>query len=155
MLTGDRKEVAEFVGKQIGVDEVVSNLLPSEKVDRVKRLKKDGSIVLMVGDGINDAPALATADVGVAMGLTGTDVTVETAGITLAANRLEGVPKLLRISKEMMRIVKLNIVFALVVNAIGIVLSTLGVVMPLTASIIHESNALLVMLNSLRLLRVD
>jgi len=155
MLTGDRKEVAETVGKHIGVDEVVSNLLPSEKVNHVKRLKEDGDTVLMLGDGINDAPALATADVGVAMGLTGTDVAVETAGITLAANRLEGIPELLRIGKETMRIVKLNIVFALVVNAIGIILSTSGVITPLTASIIHESNALLVMFNSLRLLRVD
>lgn len=154
MLTGDRKEVAETVGKRIGVDEVISDLLPSEKVNYVKRLEQDGRVVLMVGDGINDAPALATADVGVAMGLTGTDVAVETAGITLAANRLEGIPKLLRIGKETMRIVKLNIVFALVVNAIGIVLATLGVVTPLSASIIHESNALLVMFNSLRLLRV-
>lgn len=155
MLTGDRKEVAETVGKHIGVDEVVSNLLPSEKVNHVKRLKEDGDTVLMLGDGINDAPALATADVGVAMGLTGTDVAVETAGITLAANRLEGIPELLRIGKETMRIVKLNIVFALVVNAIGIILSTSGVITPLTASIIHESNALLVMFNSLRLLRVN
>ncbi|MFA5869682.1 MAG: hypothetical protein WC941_08295, partial [Candidatus Bathyarchaeia archaeon] len=87
--------------------------------------------------------------------LTGTDIAIETAGITLANNRLEGVPRLLRLGRETMKIVKLNIAFALLVNAAGIVLSAAGVVTPLTASIIHEGNALLVMLNSLRLLRVD
>ena len=155
ILTGDRREVAEDVAAKAGVDEVEADLLPAEKVTHVKRLKEAGRRVVMVGDGINDAPSLATADVGVAMGLTGTDIAIETAGITLSNNRLEGVPKLLRIGRETMKIVKLNIGFALVVNAIGIILSATGQVTPLTASIIHESNALLVMLNSLRLLRVD
>lgn len=155
ILTGDKREVAEDVAVKAGVDEVVADLLPAEKVAHILRLKKAGGKVLMVGDGINDAPALATADVGVAMGLTGTDIAIETAGITLANNQLEGVPKLLRIGRETMKIVKLNIGFALVVNAIGIALSAAGVVTPLTASIIHESNAVIVMLNSLRLLRVD
>ena len=154
MLTGDRHEVARDVAAQAGVDEVVADLLPAEKVGHIKRLKESGG-VLMVGDGINDAPSLATADVGVAMGLTGTDIAIETAGISLANNNLEGIPRLLRLGRGTMRIVKLNIAFALTVNAIGIVLSAAGVVTPLTASIIHESNALLVMLNSLRLLRVD
>ncbi len=155
ILTGDKREVADEVAVKAGVDEVIADLLPSDKVAHVKRLKEAGGMVMMVGDGINDAPSLATADVGVAMGLTGTDIAIETAGITLSNNRLEGVPKLLRIGRETMKTVKLNIAFALVVNAIGIVLSTTGQVTPLTASIIHESNALIVMLNSLRLLRVD
>ena len=155
ILTGDKREVADEVGAKAGVDEVVADLLPSEKVAHVKRLKEAGGRVMMVGDGINDAPSLATADVGVAMGLTGTDIAIETAGITLSNNRLEGVPKLLRIGRETMKIVKLNIAFAILVNAIGIILSATGQVTPLSASIIHESNALIVMLNSLRLLRVD
>ena len=154
MLTGDHRMVADSIASRIGVDEVASDLLPSEKVDHVKRLKLDG-VVMMVGDGINDAPALATADVGVAMGLTGTDIAMETAGITLSTNSLDRVPKLLRIGRETMRIVKLNIAFAMLVNAVGIVLSASGVVSPLVASVIHEGNALLVMFNSLRLLRVD
>ncbi|HIH88714.1 TPA: cation-translocating P-type ATPase, partial [Candidatus Bathyarchaeota archaeon] len=154
ILTGDKKDVADEVAARAGVDEVVADLLPAEKVAHIKRLKESGK-VLMVGDGINDAPALATADVGAAMGLTGTDIAIETAGITLANNRLEGVPRLLRIGRETMKNVKLNIAFALTVNAIGIALSAMGLVTPLTASIIHEGNALLVMLNSLRLLRVD
>jgi Cd2+/Zn2+-exporting ATPase len=155
MLTGDRRVVAEAVGRQTGVDEVVADLLPAEKVEHIKRLKAEGGVVLMVGDGINDAPALATADVGVAMGLTGTDIAIETAGITLATNNLDRVPKLLRIGRATMRVVKLNIAFALIANAAGITLSVLGVISPLAASVIHEGNALLVMLNALRLLKVD
>ena len=154
MLTGDRRAVAESIASSIGVDEVASDLLPSEKVEHVKRLKLDG-VVMMVGDGINDAPALATADVGVAMGLTGTDIAMETAGITLSTNSLDRVPKLLRIGRETMKIIRLNIGFAMLVNAVGIVLSASGAVSPLVASVIHEGNALLVMFNSLRLLRVD
>ena len=155
MMTGDREEVARTVGEQIGLDVVIAYLLPADKVEYINHHKEDGRSVLMVGDGINDAPALATADVGVAMGLSGTDIAIETAGITLASNRLEGIPKLLRIGRETMKIVKLNIAFALVVNAIGIILSAFGVVSPLIASIIHESNALLVMFNSLRLLNIE
>jgi cation-transporting P-type ATPase C len=155
MLTGDKLKVAEDVATKSEIDEVVADLLPAEKVHHIKRLKDSGGRILMVGDGINDAPALATADVGVAMGLTGTDIAIETAGITLANNRLEGIPQLLRIGRETMKIVKLNIAFALLVNAVGIVLSAGGLVTPLTASIIHESNAVLVMMNSLRLLRVN
>jgi P-type E1-E2 ATPase len=154
MLTGDRRQVAETVASRIGVDEVAWDLLPSNKVEHLRRLKEDGR-VLMVGDGINDAPALATADVGVAMGLSGTDIAIETAGITLSTNSLDRVPKLLRIGKATMRVIKLNIAFAMLVNAVGIALSALGVVSPLTASVIHESNALLVMFNSLRLLKVN
>jgi len=155
MLTGDRRVAAEAIGRQAGFDEVVADLLPAEKVEHIKRLKREGGVVLMVGDGINDAPALATADVGVAMGLTGTDIAIETAGITLATNNLDRVPKLLRIGRATMRVVKLNIAFALIVNAAGITLSVLGVISPLAASVIHEGNALLVMLNALRLLKVD
>jgi P-type E1-E2 ATPase len=155
MLTGDRRVAAEAIGRQAGFDEVVADLLPAEKVEHIKRLKAEGGVVLMVGDGINDAPALATADVGVAMGLTGTDIAIETARITLATNNLDRVPKLLRIGRATMRVVKLNIAFALLVNAAGITLSVLGVISPLAASVIHEGNALLVMLNALRLLKVD
>jgi len=155
MLTGDRRGVAETIGKQAGFDEVAADLLPSEKVEHIRRLKAEGRKVLMMGDGINDAPALAEADVGVAMGLSGTDIAIETAGITLATNSLDRLPKLLRIGKETMKVIRLNIAFAMIVNFIGITLSVTGVVSPLVASVIHESNALIVMLNALRLLKVD
>jgi len=155
MLTGDRSEVAEEIGALVNVDYVISDLMPNEKVIEIEKLKAEGKHVLMVGDGINDAPALAAADVGVAMGLTGTDIAIETAGITLATNRLDRIPQLLRIGRATMSVIQLNIGFALLVNFIGIILSVMGIVSPLVASIIHEGNAVLVMINSLRLLNVE
>ena len=155
MLTGDKASVASAIGKEVGVDEVASDLLPEQKVEKVKELKARGMKVAMIGDGVNDAPALATSDVGIAMGLRGTDVAIETAGIVLATDDLKRVPKLLRIGKSTMSVIKQNLVFAMVVNVAGIALSATGILPPLVASIIHESNALIVMLNSLRLLSVD
>lgn len=155
MLTGDNANVANAIAEISGIDEAVSNMMPAEKVHEIRKLRSEGHVVAMVGDGINDAPALAEADVGIAMGLSGTDVAMETAGITLTTDDLSRLPKLLRISRRTFRIIKQNIAFALTVNIIGIILSTQGWIPPLTASIIHESNALIVMANSLRLLRVN
>jgi len=155
MLTGDNANVANAIAEISGIDEAVSNMMPADKVHEIRKLRSEGHVVAMVGDGINDAPALAEADVGIAMGLSGTDVAVETAGITLATDDLSRLPKLLRISKGTFRVIKQNIAFALTVNIIGIILSTQGWIPPLTAAIIHESNALIVMANSLRLLRVN
>lgn len=155
MLTGDTEQVAKSVGEQIGVDEVKFDLMPSDKADYIKELQAQGHHVAMVGDGINDAPALASSEVGIAMGLRGTDVAIETAGIVLATDDLDRIPKLFRISKATMRIIKINIVIAMIVNVLGIGLSTYGILPPLLASIVHESNALVGLFNSLRLLRVD
>jgi heavy metal translocating P-type ATPase len=155
LLTGDNPQAANHVAEHVGIDEVASNQLPDEKVNRIRELKKEGYTVAMVGDGINDAPALAEADVGIAMGLSGTDVAIETAGVTLATDSLDRIPKLLRISKATIRIIKQNIAFAMLVNIVGIALSIQGSIPPLLASMIHESNALIVMINALRLLRVE
>ncbi len=155
LLTGDNEATAKAIADEIGVDEVASNLLPEQKVEKIRALKAEGLKVAMIGDGVNDAPALATADVGVAMGLRGTDVAIETAGIVLATDDLTRVPKLLNIGKSTMSIIKQNLVFAMTVNVIGVSLGISGLLPPLVASIIHESNALIVMLNSLRLLNVD
>jgi Zn2+/Cd2+-exporting ATPase len=155
MLTGDNESVAKTIGEQVGVDEVFFNLLPEHKVEKIKELKAQGFKVAMIGDGVNDAPALATSDVGIAMGLRGTDVAIETAGVVLATDDLRRIPKLLRIGRSTMTVIKQNLVFAMAVNLVGIGLSITGIIPPLVASIIHESNALIVMLNSLRLLRVE
>ena len=155
LLTGDNEYIAKMVGDQIGVDEVRSNLLPSDKVDFVKELRSKGHRVAMVGDGINDAPALAASDVGIAMGISGTDVAIETAGIILATDDLNRIPKLFHIGRATIKIIKLNIALAMAVNILGIAFSAWGVIPPLVASLIHEGNALAGMLNSLRLLRVD
>jgi len=155
MLTGDNERIAKLVGEQIGVDEVKFDLMPSDKVDYVNELRGQGHHVAMVGDGINDAPALVSSDVGIAMGLRGTDVAIETAGIVLATDDLNRIPKLFKISRATIRIIKANIAIAMAVNALGIALSMYGILPPLLASVIHESNALVGLLNSLRLLRVD
>jgi len=154
-LTGDNGNVTRAIAQVSGVDEAVSDMMPADKAKQIRKLKNEGHTVAMVGDGVNDAPALAEADVGIAMGLSGTQVAMETAGITLATDDLSKLPKLFKISKRTMTIIKQNIACALVVNVIGIILSTQGLISPLAASIIHESNALLVMLNSLRLLKVN
>jgi heavy metal translocating P-type ATPase len=155
MLTGDKQSVADNIGKGIGFDTIVADLLPNQKVEHIQEFQKEGRKVLMVGDGINDAPALATADVGVAMGLSGTDVAIETAGITLATNRLDRIPMMLKIGKSTMKIIKLNIFFAMIMNVIGVTLSVLGYISPIFASFVHEGSAVIVMLNTLRLLKVD
>ncbi|MEE9509454.1 MAG: cation-translocating P-type ATPase, partial [Candidatus Bathyarchaeia archaeon] len=155
MLTGDKRSVANSIGKELGFDEIVADLLPSQKVEHIKSLQREGRKVLMVGDGINDAPALAVADVGVAMGLSGTDVAIETAEITLATNRLDRIPLLFRISRTTMKIIKFNILFAMIVNILGLTLSVLGHITPIIAAIVHESSAIIVLLNALRLLKVD
>ncbi len=154
MLTGDNQNAAKAIAEAAGVDETVSDMLPTDKVQQIKKLRDEGHIVAMVGDGVNDAPALAEADVGIAMGLSGTQVAMETAGITLATDDLTKLPKLFRIGKKTLSVIKQNIAIAVAVNIIGIAVSTQGWIPPLAAAIIHESNALLALLNSLRLLRV-
>ncbi len=153
MLTGDNKNVAKAIAEASEIDEAVSDMMPADKVDKIRNLKSQGLTVAMVGDGINDAPALAEADVGVAMGL-GTDVAIETAGVVLVSDDLSRLPQMFKIGKTTMSVIKQNIAFALTVDGIGIVLCSQGLISPLLAAIIHESNALIVMANSLRLLRV-
>jgi len=141
------------VARQVGIDEVYASLLPEDKVKYVRALREDGHRVIVVGDGINDAPALATANVGVSMGIAGTDVTMETAGIVLMTDDLSRVGKTMMLSRKVLSVIRQNVVFSIVINVMGLLLSTQGFVSLVLASIIHESNALIVVFNSLRLLR--
>jgi Cd2+/Zn2+-exporting ATPase len=151
MLTGDNRFIAEMISKQASIDETRAELLPEEKVEYIKSYQSQGHKVAMIGDGINDAPALTAADVGIAMGIAGTDVTIETAGIVLTTDDLGKVSKIIGLSRKTLKLIKQNVVFSLVVNFLGILLSTQGVINPVVASIIHESSALIVVFNSLRL----
>jgi Cu+-exporting ATPase len=119
MLTGDNERTAQAVATKLGIDEVEAGVEPQHKNDRVRRLREQGTVVAMAGDGINDAPALAAADVGIAMG-TGTDVAMESAGITLWKGDLRGIEKAIRLSRAMMRNIRQNLFFAFVYNALGI-----------------------------------
>ena len=119
MLTGDNKNVAEAIAKQVGIDQVIARVLPNEKAMHIKELQEQGKKVAFVGDGINDAPALSTADVGIAMG-SGTDITIDSGGIVLVQNDLRGVVRALDISKKTFNRIKLNLFWALIYNTIGI-----------------------------------
>jgi Cu+-exporting ATPase len=128
MLSGDSRATAEAVGRQLGIDEVIGEVLPEQKVEKVKALQAQGRFVAMAGDGINDAPALAQANVGIAMG-TGTDVAIESAGVTLVKGDLRGIAKAIRLSHATMRNVKQNLFFAFFYNAIGVPVAA-GVLYP-------------------------
>ena len=128
MLSGDSRKTAEAVGRQLGIDEVIGEVLPEQKVDKIKALQASGRVVAMAGDGINDAPALAQATVGIAMG-TGTDVAIESAGVTLVKGDLRGIAKAIRLSHATMRNVKQNLFFAFVYNAVGVPVAA-GVLYP-------------------------
>jgi Cu+-exporting ATPase len=128
MLTGDNERTARRVGEELGIDEVEAGVKPQEKHARIERLREEGRVVAMAGDGVNDAPALAEADVGVAMGA-GSDVAIESAGVTLVRGDLRGVVKAVRLSRATMRNIRQNLFFAFVYNAIGIPIAA-GVLYP-------------------------
>jgi Cu+-exporting ATPase len=119
MLTGDDTRTAEAVARDVGVDRVAANLLPEDKLEEVRRLQSAGRVVAMVGDGINDAPALAQADVGVAMG-TGTDVAIEAGDITLMRGDPCGVPRSIALARRTMRVMRQNLFWAFIYNVVGI-----------------------------------
>ena len=128
MCTGDNRRTAESVARELGIDEFRAEVMPDEKIEIVKRLKASGAIVAMAGDGINDAPALAAADVGIAMG-TGTDVAIESAGITLVKGDLMGIVKAMHLSRAVMRNIRQNLFFAFIYNALGVPIAA-GVLYP-------------------------
>ena len=151
LLTGDVRNVAEAAAKVLGVDELGAEMLPSQKVDRVRELIQEGHTVVMVGDGINDAPALMQASVGVAMG-SGTDVARESANVVLIGNDLSKFVDTIRIARQCRRIIMQNFTGTLVVDAIGIALAAAGILNPLLAAFIHVTSELAFILNSTRLI---
>jgi Zn2+/Cd2+-exporting ATPase len=153
MLTGDREETARYIARELGINEVYAELLPEDKVSAIKQLQAKYQTVAMVGDGINDAPALAQASAGIAMGISGSDVALETADIVLMADKLEQLVHAIHLGRRAQNVVKQNIVFAL--SCIGLLLAAnfLGnITMPLGV-IGHEGSTVIVTLSGLRLLR--
>jgi Cd2+/Zn2+-exporting ATPase len=151
MLTGDQPAVASHIAKLAGVDEFQAGLLPEDKVKAIRELKKEGH-VLMVGDGVNDAPALATANLGVAMGAAGTDIAMESADVVLMGDRLENIPLLLGMARHARRVLYQNLTFASGVILL-LLAAALGFALPLPLGVVgHEGSTVLVCLNGLRLL---
>jgi Cd2+/Zn2+-exporting ATPase/Cu+-exporting ATPase len=151
LLTGDAGPIARSVGNQLGMDEIDAELLPEHKVERIKALIRQGRRVAMVGDGVNDAPALMQANVGVAMG-SGTDVARESAQIMLLGNDLVKFVETVKIARRCNRIIFANFAGTLLVDAAGVGLAAFGLLNPLLAAFIHVSSELAFILNSARLL---
>lgn len=153
MLTGDNEYTASAICEEVGIKHFKSNLLPQEKLYFIKELQSQGKHVAMIGDGINDAPALTLANVGIAMGMAGTDIASDASDITLMSDRIDFLCETLALSKRTYSIIKQNIwVFAVFVNIAGILLSGLGFLNPIAAAIIHNASSIFVVLNSSRML---
>jgi Zn2+/Cd2+-exporting ATPase len=152
LVTGDNTVTAERIAGELGISEVHAEVLPAQKVEIVKQLQRSGFNVAFVGDGVNDGPALATANVGVAMGLGGTDVAIETAEIALLSDDLTKLPHLLSLSRQAMRAIKQNLIFSLGVLAIAVGLAIPGILAPVTGALLHELSSIPVIANSARLI---
>lgn len=148
LLTGDSAPTAAAVGGMLGVDEVKAELLPEDKAGAIRAMRKSGRICCMVGDGVNDAVALKTADVGVAMGGAGSDIAVEAADIALVGDDVSRIGYLKRLSNACVKLIKVNIAISMAINAVAIVLSVLGVLGPVSGALVHNAGSTLVVLNA-------
>ncbi|HEX4167197.1 MAG TPA: HAD-IC family P-type ATPase, partial [Bryobacteraceae bacterium] len=155
MLTGDAEPVARRVAGEVGLERWRSRLLPQDKFETIQTLRDHGHKVAMVGDGINDAPALALADVGIAMGTGGSDVALETADVALAADDLRKITSVVNISRQTMTVVRQNYGLALGTNSIGLYLAAAGSINPIIAAVLHNLSTILVIVNSTRLIQYD
>lgn len=146
LLTGDHELTAKYFAKQVGIDEIKAELLPEDKVKAIEELKKEGRKVCMIGDGVNDAPALKTADVGVSMSSIGSDIATEASSISLLNDDIDKLPYLCILAKATFRTIMFSITLSMVINFVAIVLSTLGLLNPITGALVHNAGSVFVVL---------
>lgn len=153
LLTGDNIHAAQSIGKQLGISEIHANCLPEDKLNHIKSYQAKQEDICMVGDGINDAPALKTANVGIAMGGVGSDIAVDAADIALINDDVKELPHLLALSKHMMTTIKVNMAFSMTLNFLAIILAMTGTLNPVVGALVHNAGSVLVIINSALLLR--
>ena len=152
LLTGDRENAAQHMAAQLDIQEVHANCLPEDKLQYITQCQQGQQQVCMVGDGINDAPALKKAFVGIAMGGIGSDIAVDAADIALVNDDIKELPHLLRLSKRMMTIIKANLTFSMTLNFVAIILAITGILNPVVGALVHNAGSVFVIVNSARLL---
>jgi P-type E1-E2 ATPase len=152
LLTGDNEKAAGHIAGQLGVSEVRAGCLPEDKLTYIDQAQQQGQPVCMIGDGINDAPALKMAQVGIAMGGIGSDIAVDAADIALVHDEIRELPHLLRLSRHMMRVIKCNLTFSMTLNFVAIVLAITGILNPVVGALVHNAGSVFVIVNSAFLL---
>ncbi len=155
MITGDNPRTADRIAKELGIDRVYAEVLPQNKLQIIRDLQAQGKKVAFVGDGVNDAPALAAAEVGIAMGLAGTDVALETADIGLMADEIERIPQIIGLSRQALGVIRQNVIFSMSMNVLSVVLGGFGIIGPVIGALMHEASALPVLANSARLINTQ
>ena len=153
LLTGDHENAAFFIAGKLGIKEIKANCLPEDKLTAIDAMQKNGESVCMIGDGINDAPALKKANVGIAMGGVGSDIAVDAADIALVDDEIKELPHLLSLSKRMMATIKINLTFSMTLNFLAITLAITGLLGPIIGALVHNAGSVLVIINSALLLR--
>ncbi len=153
LYTGDNRRTASAIALKVGIHEVIAGLSPEDKASRIKDLKELGNVIAMVGDGINDAPALAAADVGIAMGVIGSDIAVHAADVVILNDDILSVPRITALGRKALSVIKQNIAFAVIFNTVMIGLASYGIIGMIAAAVFHQTSSLMVILNSMRLLR--
>ena len=153
LLTGDNKNAANKIANELGINEVYANCLPEDKLNYIGKSQKENQAVCMIGDGVNDAPALKAADVGIAMGGIGSDIAVDAADIALVDDEVKELPHLITLSKRMMTTIKCNLTFSMVLNFIAIILAIRGTLNPVVGALVHNAGSVLVIINSAFLLK--
>ncbi len=153
LLTGDHENAAATIAGQLHIEEVHANCLPEDKLRWIKQYQEKKEAVCMIGDGVNDAPALKAADVGIAMGGVGSDIAVDAADIALVDDEVKELPHLIALSKRMMLTIKINMTFSMTLNFLAITLAIIGTLNPVVGALVHNAGSVLVITNSALLLK--